>query len=109
CGLTGYLGLYRQQRVKLLKQRGGLVANHPAPVATTWSLSFQKVEQASPAAADLLRLCAFLAPEAIPEELITEGAPDLGPVLQAMAADPIEFDSAVRELLTYSLISRDPD
>jgi len=32
-------------------------------VATTWSLSFRQVEQRSAAAADLLRLCAFVAPD----------------------------------------------
>jgi hypothetical protein len=36
-------------------------SKYPDSVATTWSLSFQKVEQAHPAAADLLQLCAFLA------------------------------------------------
>jgi hypothetical protein len=56
-------------------------------VATTWSLSFEKVELANPAAADLLRLCAFLAPDAIPEAIITEGAQHLGPHLAPVGAD----------------------
>ena len=76
-----YWQIYQQHRADLLQQRGGLVADHPAPVATTWSLSFQRVEEKNPAAADLLRLCAFLAPDAIPEEILTEGASLLGPVL----------------------------
>jgi hypothetical protein len=62
---------YQQHRAELLKERRGQVPDHPESVATTWSLAFQRVEQAQPAAADLLRLCAFLAPEAIPEELLT--------------------------------------
>ncbi|QBD77308.1 hypothetical protein EPA93_15435 [Ktedonosporobacter rubrisoli] len=41
-------------------------------------LSFEKVEQTNVAAADLLRLCAFLHPDAIPEEIIVKGAPYLG-------------------------------
>jgi hypothetical protein len=65
CGLVGYLALYCTQRAKLLRQRGGLVSGHPQPVATTWSLSFAKVDQANSAAAELLRFCAFLAPDAI--------------------------------------------
>jgi tetratricopeptide (TPR) repeat protein len=36
----------------------------------TWALSFQKVEQANPAAADLLRLCSFLAADSIPEAIL---------------------------------------
>jgi len=77
CDLTGYLDLYRTRRTELLKRRSRLRTDHPEPVATTWSLSFQQVEQANPAAADLLRLCSFLDPDAIPEEIITEGASEL--------------------------------
>ncbi len=67
-----YLTLYRAQGAQLLKDRGGLVTDHPEPVATTWLLSFQKVEKANKAAAELLSFCAFLAPDAIPEELFGE-------------------------------------
>jgi tetratricopeptide (TPR) repeat protein len=108
CGLDGYLQAYRRQR-SILLQRGGSVPNpdYRETVATTWNLSFQKVEAANPAAADLLRLCAFLAPDAIPEEIITEAASELGPTLQPLS-DPIQFNDAIQELLKYSLIRRDP-
>jgi len=108
CGLSGYLTLYRTQRARLLKQRGGVVAYHPEPVAATWSLSFRKIEQASPVAAEMLRLCAFLAPDAIPEEIFTEGGSELGRSLQVVGADPFEFNAAIGELLKYSLVRRDP-
>ncbi len=77
CSLADYLHLYRTKRADLLKARGGLVLDHPEPVATTWSLSFAQVQERSAAAADLLRVCAFLHPDAIPEEIITEGAAEL--------------------------------
>ena len=35
-------------------------------MASTWEISFRKVEEASAAAAEALRACAFLAPDAIP-------------------------------------------
>ena len=73
CGLDAYLDLFQKRGAALLARRGGLVADHPAPVATTWSLSFEKIEQESPAAAELLCLCAFLAPDAIPEEILSYG------------------------------------
>ena len=57
------------RRKELLAQRGALATDYPNSVATTWSISFQKVEEANPAAAELLQLCAFLAPDRIPEEL----------------------------------------
>ncbi len=74
CSLVDYLGFYRTRRAEVLKERGGIMGDHPDSVATTWSLSFQRVQERNEAAADLLRLCAFLAPDAIPEEIITAGA-----------------------------------
>ncbi|MGZ3646343.1 MAG: DUF2225 domain-containing protein [Ktedonobacteraceae bacterium] len=104
--LLAYQSLYRTHRAKLLRERGGLVGDHPEPVATTWSLSFQKVEQQDPAAADLLRFCAYLAPDAIPEEIITIGAEHLGPSLQSVAGDPFTLNQAIAALNAYSLIRR---
>jgi len=105
--LSTYLTLYRQQRTDLLKRRGGLVPHHPDSVATTWSLAFKNVERANPAAIELIRLCAFLAPDAIPEELISEGAPHLDPILQPVAANRLTLNAALAELLKYSLVRRD--
>jgi tetratricopeptide (TPR) repeat protein len=107
--LADYLQLYRSQRADLLKARGGLVPDHPEPVATTWSLSFTQVQERSAAAADLLRVCAFLHPDAIPEEIITEGAVALGPELQAVASSPLAFNQAIGVLLSYSLLKRKPE
>jgi tetratricopeptide (TPR) repeat protein len=76
-------------------------------VATTWSLSFQQVEQQSPAAADVLRLCAFLAADAIPEELLVRGAAELGAVLGTVARDPFQLNAALEVLHRYSLVRRD--
>ena len=111
CSLTHYLGLYQKQQARLLKRRGTTVSehDHPQPVANTWEISFHNVEKANPAAADLLRLCAFLAPDDLPEEIITEGADELGPTLEAVAKDPFELDAAIEELRKYSLVKRDRD
>ncbi len=109
CGLAGYMERYQLRRSKLLQERRGLTSEHPAPVAETWSLSFEMVEQSNPAAAELLRLCAFLHPDAIPEELITGGAAEIGPVLQPVASDIMELDDTIAVLLNYSLIRRNLD
>jgi tetratricopeptide (TPR) repeat protein len=109
CGLQGYLRLYRAQGLQLLKEHGEFVPDHPKPVATTWSLSFEKVEKANAAAAELLRFCAFLAPDAIPEEMFIESAGDLGPLLEPVAADPSRLNAVIKELLKYSLVQRDPE
>ncbi len=106
-GLPRYLDLYRVRRTDLLNYHNDLVNDHPEPVATTWSLAFEKVEQRSAAAADLLRLCAFLQPDAIPEEIITQGTADLDSSLSSFADDPLLLDKAIAVLGAYSLISRD--
>lgn len=72
CGLADYLQLYQTGQARLLARRGGKKPSHPDSVATTWAISFAKVEEANPMAAELLRACAFLAPDAIPEELLVE-------------------------------------
>ena len=71
--VSDYLDLYRQRQDLLFKRRGGPGKDHPEPVATTWSLSFERVGQLDPLAAELLRCCAFLAPDAIPEQMIIDG------------------------------------
>lgn len=106
--LASYWQIYQQHRTRLLQRRGNVVVDHPEPVATTWSLSFQKIEEKNPAAAELLRLCAFLAPDAIAEEILTEGASAFGPVLAPVAADAFLLNQAIEILLAYSLVRRDP-
>ena len=103
-----YLQLYQRHRTELLKERRGLVADHPEPVATTWSLSFAHVEERSPAAADLLRLFAFLAPDAIPGEIIALGASHVNATLAPLASDIFLLHQAIEVARAYSLVRRDP-
>ena len=101
--LTEYLRLFQIRKEELLQRRGKLTTDHPESVGTTWSLAFEKVQQANPAAADLLRLCAFLDPDVIQEEIITKGASELGSILQPVAADPIKLNDAIGTLLILLL------
>jgi tetratricopeptide (TPR) repeat protein len=103
--LDTYWGIYRQRSTQLLTERRG--AEHPESVAATWIISIQNVEQQNPVAADLLRLCAFLAPGIIPEEIITKGASTLDHVLAVAASDPYLLDQAIAALRASSLIARD--
>ncbi len=108
CSIDEYLRLYHTRRAALLKLGGGLVSDHPTSVATTWSLAFASVEQANPAAADLLRLFAFLHPDAFPEGLLRKGLLQLDPPLQVLGTDDMAFHEAMRTLGAYSLLRRDP-
>ncbi len=109
CGLSGYLDLFRTRRRELLKRRSKLPTDHPEPIATTWSLSFQRVEQINLGAADLLRFCTFLDPDGIPEEIITENPSVLGQVLQSVVSDVFKLNEAIETLRTFSFIRRNPD
>jgi len=103
-----YLDLFQTRRTELWeKERPPL--DYPATVATTWDLAFQQIQRASPTGADLLNLCAFLAPDDIPQDLLREGAQHLPRPLAEAVADPLKFDEAVAALLQYSLMERTGD
>jgi transcriptional regulator with XRE-family HTH domain/tetratricopeptide (TPR) repeat protein len=106
CSLHHYLRLYHQHRQELLARRGNHAASYPNSVATTWSLSFQYLEQHHPAAAQCLQLSAFLAPDHIPEELLIDGASFWTPPLQQAVTDPLRFDEMLEALLAFSLVKR---
>src|SRR5579885_2608874 len=105
--LADYLELFRTRSHDLLSRHAG--HDYPHAVATTWDLSFQRVQERAPAAAELLRACAFLAPDAIPEEILTQGARHLGKLLAPVAADPLRLADALAALRAYSLLTRDPE
>ncbi len=109
CSLTAFLQAYQDARADLLRRRGRTGKDHPLPVATTWKLSFERVQQANPSAADLLNVCAFLAPDAIPEDMLIAGATELGPHLAGLKDHPIQWNEAIGKLLDFSLIRRTPE
>ncbi|MGO9518966.1 MAG: tetratricopeptide repeat protein [Candidatus Korobacteraceae bacterium] len=92
----------------LVGRRGGLDADHQ-PVLKTFSLSFDKLAGQHPAAAELLKAAAFLPPDAIPEEIFTEGAAEFGPVLGAAAGAPRPWNDAIAAARKLSLLERYPE
>ncbi len=111
CDLAHYLRLYHNQKERgdLLQQRGGMALDHLESVTRTFSLSFEQIEQTAPMAGDLLRVCALLYAEEIPEAIFVEGASHLGPTLQALTDHAHALDSAMAILSRYSLIQRESD
>jgi tetratricopeptide (TPR) repeat protein len=105
-----YLASFQWQRLSLLNKAQPRTGDYPASVASTWALNFQEVEQ-DPVAADILRVSAFLSPDAIPFELLTEGASQLGPVIASTLTteDPLALNEALEPLTRYSLIRVDVD
>ncbi|RKZ81041.1 MAG: hypothetical protein DRR19_22790 [Candidatus Parabeggiatoa sp. nov. 1] len=120
CRLADYLEHYRTYAPKLLKiRRIPAAQDYPELVTKTWLLAFEKIANENRAATELLRLCAFLHPVQIPEEIFISpplspsdrqsGRRDLfGEVLAPVAADPMALDIALSVILKYSLLQRNP-
>jgi hypothetical protein len=102
-----YLKIYEELRKEVLQRQFGALPNYPLPVATAWKFSKNVVQQKDPAAFELLQLCAFLAPEAIPEEIFTKGAQALGSELGSKVANAFGVDVTTINLRRYSLLNRE--
>lgn len=105
CRITDYLSRYEQQRTQLLAPRGDAVGDHPQSVTATFRLASLQVEQNHPLAADLLRICAFLHAEAIPEEMFVGHAPP-AETGAALSTDLYHLDLAIAALRTFPLVQR---
>ncbi|HEV7889499.1 MAG TPA: tetratricopeptide repeat protein [Pyrinomonadaceae bacterium] len=70
--LADYLELFRERAARYTPPATPS-ADYPAALAVTFELAFTKIREDSPAAADLLTLCAFLAPDDVPLESFKEG------------------------------------
>ena len=108
CTLSDFLHLFSAFPRSLLAERDAS-ADHPLSVAKTFTLAFEQLQRIHPLAAEMLTVCIFLAPEAIPESLFIEGASSLGSHMELITADPFAFSTALKALLAYSLIQRAPE
>ena len=100
--LQYYRRLFEKHHAELL-QLGRLSTDYPHTVATTWTMSIGKFDEAARA---LLNLCAFFAPEGIPLDAIRDEARGLPSPLDSVPADALRLDSAIAGLLRFSLIGR---
>jgi len=137
--LAEYLELYRSAGIKLRAKRGDLPDDHPESVSVTFSLALEKATADSRAATDLLRLCAFLDADAIPEEIFSVSVnkdqsknngfglsrilSNLGPfralsgrrkivlgaALETAIGSPDGLVEAIRRAGRFSLLRRDPE
>ncbi len=108
AAFSDYLTAFRKRRVTLLEKAKGLVSHDTVEI--TWATNFEAVERASPAAADVLRVSAFLAPDAIPFEIFQKGAHDLGGPIGSALGDPedtLAMGEVLRPLARYSLVRSD--
>jgi tetratricopeptide (TPR) repeat protein len=100
--LDGYAELFASRALELLNRGQPLGYQHT--VATTWSLALQRLQDSEPAAVGLLTLAAFVAPDDLPQPLLTTYADRLPEPLGSAALDPLALGDAVAALRRYSLM-----
>jgi tetratricopeptide (TPR) repeat protein len=102
-----YLRLLHARGEELLDR--GDVLGYDHTVATVWEVSRASLSAASPAAEQLLRLCAFLGPEPIPLDLFSRHADLLPSPLLGVTGDELRFGETVGALVARSLARRSID
>jgi Tetratricopeptide repeat/NB-ARC domain len=103
--LDEYLTLYRHNREALLDKGGSIT--YGGTIDATFRLAYQQVAKPSKAAAELLTLCAFLAPEQIPHNLLRKAPDRLPEGLAGVVEDDGRYTETVGILRGYSLVERD--
>lgn len=106
CSFVDYLQRYERQHSYLLSRRGPARGYHPHSVTTTFHIAVEQLEREQSKAVDLLRVCAFLQADAIPEELFITSAPDASLLQETLITDLIQFDQVMVMLRRLSLIQR---
>jgi tetratricopeptide (TPR) repeat protein len=101
-----YLARFETHWAELLGQVRP-TGDYPDSVEMTWDISFRQLQEEAPHAAEVLNLLSFLAPDAIPRNLLTDGAATLPESVANVVMDPFSLDEALAALRTYSLIDGD--
>jgi len=108
--LARYLPMFRDRQADLLAR--GEASGHPANVATTLGLALSRLAGEAPAAAGLVRLLAFMAPEPVPLALLLTGnqaagllGPEVAAQVGALLGDGVAAGDAIAALRRYSLVS----
>jgi hypothetical protein len=99
---ASYLELLAGQAGHLLDQAAP-GSSYPRSLAVATQLIASRLDSNDPAAAKLASLCAFLAPEPIPEDLFTSAPRELPAELAARAASPLAWRQTLAHLARQSL------
>jgi len=109
AGFMAETGQPAAQYLDLLQTRAGQLLDQAAPgsyprsLAATTQLTADRLAREDPAAASLASVCAFLAPEPIPEDLFTNAVNVLPGGLAARVADPLAWRQTLAHLARQSL------
>jgi hypothetical protein len=110
AGFIADTGTTAAQFLQLLRTQAGQLLDLPDPgsayplsLAAATGLIAERLDRDDPAAAQLAGLCAFLAPEPVPEDLFTSAAGELPGELAERAADPLGWRQTLAHLARQSL------
>jgi tetratricopeptide (TPR) repeat protein len=101
-----YLQLLEDQVGTLMSE--SKPSDYPEPVAAAWGLAFNQLTERTPAALQLLELCAFLSSEPISVRLLRDGRHiSLPTPLADVVRDDIQMRRAIRDISRYGLAKVD--
>ncbi|MFY9224328.1 MAG: tetratricopeptide repeat protein [Blastocatellia bacterium] len=103
--LQEYLQLYREQAIALLDKTVNLPQEH-ASVLVTFTMAFKKVTNNNQILKDLIKVCSFLAPDDIPEEIFMLGGFELGEELAKLQNNKLLLLETLAKITKYSLLQR---
>ena len=96
-----YVGLVEARAAEILD--AGRPASYPLSLAAVTQLGLDRLEVDSPAAAQAVRICAFLAPEPVPTAWFTRAAAHLPQPLSSVAADQLAWGHALARISGQAL------
>ncbi|MFC9430826.1 FxSxx-COOH system tetratricopeptide repeat protein [Streptomyces sp. NPDC056987] len=80
-------------------------SDFPLAFQTGWSILLNKLRETVPESVDLLRLCTFFAPGAIPVRLVRDLPPETLPEkLRGLVDDPVRWARAINKLRQYAVV-----
>ena len=109
AGFMAETGATAGQYLELLQSRAGelldrgVPGSYPGSLAAVTLLIADRLRHGEPAAAQLADICAFLAPEPIPEDLFTTGTATLPRELAARASDQLAWRQTLAALTRHAL------
>jgi hypothetical protein len=108
--LAEYLAGLPKRKLQVLEK--GRPGGYPMSIATTWRQNFEAVQARAPAAIDVLRLSAFLHPDAIAvrivQQALAQGSASQSPDSATGDDDPFAMRDLLGHLADFSLIQFAP-